>query len=352
MIRNALDVTINFIRNNKLKLFLTFILILIIYIYFQDIEWEVFFSNISNLRLEFFIISSIFAIGAFSVDGTIWYLFLKPLAQSEIKLIDVIGINFFSVMSGVIIPSGGAVDVAVKLKYVNNSTSLSYEKIFATILAVRIIFIMTLYPTMVIFVYLLIEFDIVTLGLAIGLLTFSFIILTLLLVLLIIIIAKVDFFNNKLVPLIFYPLKRYERIQKLQNKILDSSVSFANSFRLLNGSRKYWKPLLVFTGIFWLIRFLAMYYIFLIVRDFPFHIIVLASTLGSFTTMIPAFIPGMAGIRDIVQAEILRLSNDVNEVNLLTSLMTQVQNIVLFLLSTLIFFLIIYKISKRVKINE
>ncbi|MHA1990205.1 MAG: lysylphosphatidylglycerol synthase domain-containing protein [Candidatus Hodarchaeales archaeon] len=406
--------------NNKLKLILTFILIIITLIYFQSIDWKIFFSNIPNLRMEFFYISSIFAIGAFIADAIIWYYFLKPLSPSEIHVTDVIGINFFSVMAGVIIPSGGAVDVAVKMKYVKDTSSLSYEKILATILAVRIIFIITLYPTIAIFAYILLEFNIVPVEVVIGLLLFAFLILTLILFILVLIISKVDFFNTVLVKSIFYLLNKItspkivfilvlylivtimtifliflnilsigeafiilstilfiltitmlffikyrplffqnnffsksisqETFTKLEQRIIKSSNSFAKSFRLLKGSKKYWHLILFYTCVFWVLRLLTMFYIFLVLRDFEFHVIIVTATIGSFTTMIPAFLPGMVGIRDIIVTETLTILSEITkEDSFLTSAMNQVQTLILFLISFIGFFFIQRKSRKLIE---
>ncbi|OLS28107.1 MAG: hypothetical protein HeimC3_00670 [Candidatus Heimdallarchaeota archaeon LC_3] len=340
------------IRENKYKLLLTAILLILVVIYFYQINWTIFFSYVSELRMEFFYLSSFFALFAFTTDGIIWYYFLKPLAPSEINFKDILGLNYFSTMAGVIIPSAGAVDIAIKLKYVKNNTSLSYEKIFATILAVRTIFIIALYPTMALFVYVLVAFELVTLEIAFGVIFISFFILSIILGLIIMMTWKVDFFNNKFIPLIFFPINRFERTQNLKIRIKNSSYSFSQSFQLLKGSKKYTHLLLLFIGLFWIARFLAMYYIFLVLQDFPFHIIVLASTLGSFTTMIPAFIPGMAGVRDIVQTEILKLVESQIEISLFTSLMNQVQTFALFILSLGIFLLIRKKIRKQPVIDD
>ena len=334
-----------FIHKNKYKLLLTIILLLIVAIYFYQINWTIFFSYATELRMEFFYISSFFALLAFTTDGILWYYFLKPLSPTEISLKDILGLNYFSTMAGVIIPSAGAIDIAIKLKYIKNNTSLSYEKIFATILAVRTIFIIALYPTMALFVYVLVAFELVTLDVAIGVLLISFFILSVILVLIIMMTWKVNFFNDKFIPFILFPVKRFGRTQIIKTRIKKSSYSFSESFQLLKGSKKYTHMFLIFISLFWIARFLAMYYIFLVLQDFPFHIIVLASTLGSFTTMIPAFIPGMTGVRDIVQTEILNLVSSQIEVSLFTSLMNQVQTLALFILSLGIFILIRKKFS-------
>jgi uncharacterized membrane protein YbhN (UPF0104 family) len=422
MIKNKAKIINDFILNNKLKLALTFLLILITLIYFQSIDWQIFFSNIPNLRMEFFYISSIFAIGAFTADALIWYFFLKPLAPTEIHVTDIIGVNFFSVMAGVIIPSGGAVDVAVKMKYVKDTSSLSYEKILATILAVRIIFIITLYPTIAIFAYILLEFNIVSVEIVIGLLLFAFLILTIILLILVLIISKVDFFNAVLVKSIFYLINKImspkilfvlvlyllisimtiffiflnilsitegfillltiifilslimiffinfrpayfqnnffsknisqEQLTKLEQKIINSSNSFAESFRLLKGSKKYWYWILFFTCIFWVLRLLTMFYIFLVLRDFEFHVIIVTATIGSFTTMIPAFLPGMVGIRDIIVTETLTILSEITkEDSFLTSAMNQVQTLILFLIS-LVGFFFIQKKTRKLLVEE
>jgi hypothetical protein len=422
MINGKTKVLKTFIKNNKLKLLLTFILITITLIYFQSIDWDILFSNIPNLRMEFFYISSIFAIGAFTADAIIWYCFLKPLSPSEIRLNEIIPLNYFSVMAGVIIPSGGAVDVAIKLKYVKESSSLSYEQILATVLAVRIIFIVTLYPTMALLSYILVQFNIVTLEVAFGLTIFSFLILTFILGLLILMIANVDFFNRVLFNFIFSQLKFFlsgisvifltlnmislfillnliifnilnpfnaiilvvaiifilrlgfllisllnpsfyqksflskkftvEALENVELKVIKSSSSLAVSFRLLKGSKKYWHLILLNTIIFWVLRLLTMYYIFLVLRDFEFHVIIVTATIGSFTTMIPAFLPGMVGIRDIIVTETLTILSEITkEDNFLTSAMNQVQTLILFLIS-LVGFFFIQKKTRKLLVEE
>jgi hypothetical protein len=66
--------------------------------------------------------------------------------------------------------------------------------------------------------------------------------------------------------------------------------------------------------------------------------------------MIPAFLPGMVGIRDIIVTETLTILSEITkEDSFLTSAMNQVQTLILFLISFIGFFFIQRKSRKLIE---
>jgi uncharacterized protein (TIRG00374 family) len=318
----------------------------------MEINWQKFYANIPKLRLEFFYLSTIFAIVAFFADALIWRDFLYPLdVYNELDTKSITLINFISVIAGVIIPTGGAIDIVFKLKYLQQRSSIPSEKVFSTIIAVRIIFLITLYPTMAIFVYLLVESGTLPIDTSFVLALISFVIITSVLLALLIIISKVDLFNQKILALLFFPFKRFEKAQVIKIRLSTRASSFARTFYELRAVRPYLPRIIFFTMILWSTRFISMYLIFLVLIDLPFYIIVISSTVSSFTTMIPAFIPSMAGVRDIVTTEVLNKYSLNTEVYLLTSLMNNVQ-IIVFLIIAIFIAIVMRKYVKNKKFSE
>ena len=183
-------------------------LVLVVLFYLStSVNWNEFVTNFDNIRMEYFLLSTLFAIFAFIAEALVWHAFLKPLSKESIRERDIVSINFVSVIARVIIPSGGAVDAVVKLKYMTQSKIL-LEKLLSSIIAVRVIFLTTQYPTMVVLTIALVDSHILEQDAALLLTVVSFLGITVLSIFMALLALCADRVIRRILPAVLYPFRR------------------------------------------------------------------------------------------------------------------------------------------------
>lgn len=290
-------------KSTLFKVIVTIISLIFIYWYgTTQINWyELLHTNVP-IHWEYFILGFIFSISSTFIDGYAWFRVLKFIDQ-RIKPVDAVISHFLGSALGLLIPAAGTLELASETMILQKRyPGLTSEEIISSIASIRTIFLVTAYVSW--------GFLIVSLGYA-GILTplwtlvvliLVWIILTLLILIMIIIFGNVHNLS-KLINFIGKPVHKHPHWKKYYPRVVQWLENFARTFQYtmkMPRKDKIFMLVAVFSQNF--IKWLAVYFTFYAVFNLPFWAVMVSSVLGGFVNLVPAGIPALAGLREIVIA--------------------------------------------------
>jgi len=304
------------------KFGVTLAVLLFIYWYFTNqIQWDELQQASYTINWGLFGFGVLISLLSNWLDGLAWHRILYFL-DDRITAWDALMAHWIGFSIGILIPVAGTAELASKTLILQRKyPGFPSEAVISSIAAIRTVFLITAYGVW--------GFLIVSLGAegifdpndaVMNITITAFILLVVYIFLTIIIIALILFFGNadrlaKGIDIIGKPFQRFSSLKRFQVAIEGWLKRFAENFQhILKMPRKEKIIMLslVFSQNF--IKWFSVYIIFLAVIDLPFYVVMISSVLGGFVNLVPAAIPGLVGLREIVGQ--LSLDIFINDQNL------------------------------------
>ena len=292
---------VRFTRGTQVKISVTIISILFIIFYFSSnpINFQQILNSNTPINWNYFWIGTLLAFLSNLLDGLAWHRILIFLDKRITKRDGVIN-HLVGFSLGIFIPVAGTAELASKsVMLTKKYPGFTSEETISSIAAIRTVFLITAYVAW--------GFLIVSLGMA-GVLTPLETIVILVVVWIIltaVIYILISFFGNvnRLSSALKYMERgslKHHKIHSIFDVIKSWLENFSKSFNQIKKmSRKeiIVMMILVFSQNF--IKWVSVYFIYLAVLNLPFYVVMFISVAIGFVNLIPAGIPGLAGLREI-----------------------------------------------------
>lgn len=288
-------------RSTQIKAIITIISIDFIIFYFSSnpINIEQILNSNTPINWNYFWIGTFLAFLSNFLDGLAWHRILKFL-DKRISAKDGVIDHLIGFSLGIFIPVAGTAELASKSVLLGKRyPGFSSEETVSSIAAIRTVFLVTAYVAW--------GFLIVSLGMANVLTPLETVVVLLVvwIVLTVVIYILIAFFGNvnRLSSALKYLERgsfKHHRIHAIFDVIKSWLENFSKSFNQIKKMSKkeiIVMMILVFSQNF--IKWVSVYFIYLAVLDLPFYVVMFISVAIGFVNLIPAGIPGLAGLREI-----------------------------------------------------
>ena len=293
------------VQSTQVKIIVTIISILFIIYYFLNnpVDIQKVLNSGTPVNWNYFWLGTILAFASNLLDGLAWHRILVYL-DNRISAKDGIINHLVGFSLGIFIPVAGTAELASKsVMLTKKYPGFTSEETISSIAAIRTVFLITAYVAW--------GFLIISLGMAhiitpletIVILAVVYVALTGVIYFLISLFGNVDKFSSALAYL-ERGSKRHHKIKGLFDAIRSWLENFSKSFNQITKMSKreiIVMMILVFSQNF--IKWISVYLIYLAVLDLPFYIVMFISVAIGFVNLIPAGIPGLAGLREIATVE-------------------------------------------------
>lgn len=293
-----------FLKDQWLKIVITIISIVFIIIYIQDQVDAKAIQNLADkgIQWEFFWIGTALALLSNFLDGLAWHRMLKFL-DDRISAIDALMTHWIGFSFGIFIPIGGAAEFIAKIAMLEKRyPGINSDEIVSSMTAIRTVFLFTAYIAWGFLLWSLYDagaMDLVT-TIIVTIIVFS--LLTLLIFLLIWVFGNIDRLNKVIDYFHSKAGDEGSRLSKLMHSIEEWLIGFSVNFQqIMRMPRKEMSAMLVLVFSQNFIKWISVFYIYLAVVDLPFHIVMVSSVAGGFVNLVPSFIPGSLGLREIAR---------------------------------------------------
>lgn len=289
------------------KTAVTLVALVLIWWYFTtQIDWKTITSERWDIDWTYFWAGTILALTAATLDGLAWWRILVFL-DNRIKASDTLVVHWAGFTLGILIPVAGALELVVKSVFLQKRyPGWTSEETISSIAAIRTVFLVTAYGIWGVLI-LSIGFE----GILSPLLTVVALVVVWLL-LTVWIAALIYFFGNvdhlaRLVEFLGKPMLRYPSLHNAYAKMKAWLERFATTFMyIMKMPRKEKGYMLFLVFVQNMIRWVGVYFIYLAVFDLPFFVVMITSTAGNFVNLVPAGIPALAGLRELVSTEVVK----------------------------------------------
>lgn len=287
------------------KIIITILAILFIIWYFvkNPLEIDAIVAKGDQINWEYFWFGTFLFLLSNFLDGLAWHKILNFLDR-RIKTVDSVIANFVGFCVGIFIPVASVSELATKTLMIQKKyPEFTSEEVVSSIAAIRTVFLITAYGSW--------GFLIISLGYE-GLIDIYFTLILLVVVwigITILIYFVIQIFGNadKLNSAFSYLQKKSSeksRLHGIFEAIKTWFVNFSKTFneiKLMPRKEIIVMMILVFSQNF--IKWISVYFIFKAVLDLPFFVVMVVSVVIGFVNLIPAGIPGLAGLREIATFE-------------------------------------------------
>lgn len=289
----------------QIKIVVTIVSILFIFYYFLNnpVNIQQVLDSGTPINWTFFWLGTLLAFLSNLLDGLAWHRILIYLDNRISKKDGVID-HLVGFSLGIFIPVAGTAELASKSVLLGKRyPGFTSEETISSIAAIRTVFLITAYVAW--------GFLIVSLGMAhvisplvtVVSLLVIWVLLTVVIYLLISFFGNVDKFSSALAYL-ESGANKHHKVKGLFDALRSWLENFAKSFnQITKMSRKeiIVMMILVFSQNF--IKWISVYLIYLAVLNLPFYIVMFISVAIGFVNLVPAGIPGLAGLREIATVE-------------------------------------------------
>ena len=286
------------VQSTQVKIVVTIISILFIIYYFLNnpVNIQKVLNSGTPINWNYFWLGTILAFTSNLLDGLAWHRILVYL-DNRISAKDGVINHLVGFSLGIFIPVAGTAELASKsVMLTKKYPGFTSEETISSIAAIRTVFLITAYVAW--------GFLIISLGMAhiitpletIIILAVVYVALTGVIYFLISLFGNVDKFSSALAYL--------EQGSKRHHRIKGLLENFSKSFNQITKMSKreiIVMMILVFSQNF--IKWISVYLIYLAVLDLPFYIVMFISVAIGFVNLVPAGIPGLAGLREIATIE-------------------------------------------------
>ncbi len=339
------------VKSTQIKVIVTIISIFFIIFYFSSnpINIQQILNSHTPINWNYFWIGTFLAFLSNFLDGLAWQRILKFL-DKRISAKDGVIDHLVGFSLGIFIPVAGTAELASKsVMLAKRYPGFTSEETVSSIAAIRTVFLITAYVAW--------GFLIVSLGMAHVLTPIETVVILVVvwIALTVVIYILISFFGN--VNRLSSTLQYLERVSFKHNKIhtiFDVIKSWLENFsKSFNQIKKMSKKeiivmmILVFSQNF--IKWISVYFIYLAVLNLPFYIVMFISVAIGFVNLIPAGIPGLAGLREIATISGLELTGLKNKDQVILSALLQSASLYLFFLVAFIIGLPYWILLKPVK---
>jgi len=292
-------------RSTFYKILITIIAILFIIWYFIEnpLEIDAILEQSSLINWDYFWLGTFLALLSNFLDGLAWHKILNFL-NKRVKTIDSVITNFVGFAVGIFIPVASVSELVTKTVFIQKKyPEFTSEQVVSSIAAIRTVFLITAYGSWGFLVISLGFEGIISLELTLILLLLVWIGITILIYVVILVFGNADRVNS---VFNFFQLKSSEKsrlhgiFKAIKQWVSNFSKTF-NQIKLMPRKDIIIMMILVFSQNF--IKWISVFLIFKAVLDLPFFVVMVVSVVIGFVNLIPAGIPGLAGLREIATFE-------------------------------------------------
>lgn len=292
-------------RSTFWKIIITIIAIVFIIFYFQSnpIDIDRVLEQGHLINWDLFWLGTILALLSNFLDGLAWHKILHFL-DNRVKTIDSVITNFVGFCVGIFIPVASVSELATKTVFIQKKyPGFTSEEVVSSIAAIRTVFIVTAYGSWGFLVVSLGYEGIIDPIATVFFLLLVWIGITILLYIIMAVFGNADRLNT---VFSYFQRKSHEEsrlhviFEAIKNWMEGFSKTF-NQIKLMPRRDIIAMMILVFSQNF--IKWISVFLIFMAVIDLPFFVVMVVSVVIGFVNLIPAGIPGLAGLREIATFE-------------------------------------------------
>ena len=325
-------------RSTIIKILVTILTIIFVLMYFNSNAPNVsnLLDNSNKINWDYFWLGTILALLSNFLDGLAWHRILVFL-DKRITALDAVITHFVGFSLGIFIPIAGTAELASKsIMLQKKYPGFTSEETVSSIAAIRTVFLVTAYVSW--------GFLIVSLGME-NIISFEITVIALVVVWILLTIAiliLVNVFGNvnrvsAILNFLTKESKTHSRVHTVFDIIKNWLENFSKSFHQIRSMPRkdmIVMMVLVFSQNF--IKWISVYLIYKAVLDLPFFVVMFVSVAIGFVNLIPAGIPGLAGLREIATFEGLDIFVNDSTVSWLSSLIQSAGLYLFFLIAFLV----------------
>jgi uncharacterized membrane protein YbhN (UPF0104 family) len=322
-------------RSTYIKILITLLSIVFIVLYFMGnpIDFERLFNGENQINWNYFWIGTILAFVSNFLDGLAWHRILVFL-DKRITAMDAVINHFLGFSLGIFIPAAGTAELASKSIMLSKKyPGFTSEETISSIAAIRTVFLVTAYVSWGFLIVSLGMENIISPEITVIALIGVWIALTIVIYILIAFFGNVDRFSAAL-NYLSRSSSSHKRAHGVFDIIKKWLENFSKSFQaIIKMPRKEIITMMVLVFLQNFIKWISVYYIYKAVLDLPFYAVMFISVAIGFVNLVPALIPGLAGLREIATAEGLSVFGLTEDLRWLSSLLQSISLYLFFLLA-------------------
>ena len=324
-----------------------------ILLYFATkLDFDTLISAFDRIRWNIFVFSTIMFIIAIYFDGYAWRFMLSHIWHAKLPISTTTNIHYAAVGTGQLIPSGGALELTTRVWLMKRQLGVPSEEVLGSMLLFRLFFYCTTFISTFLFIYSIYVMHIVNFSIAVVLLIIFYFIEMIGLLFLTLAFYRLDIINNFL--MFVHKILPFKIVEKFDNYLISKITGITEKFNDVRNEFKDKKQIFIFLGfvlIQYTIRQIAIWSMFyILIPNITLPPIIVVTTLTTFITSLPLFIPGNQGIREL--SNVVILSSYVAQPTEVLVLIGVMQGFQIWCVGTLTVVVILYYYLFKDKIRE